>query len=320
MKPEQNREGEENDKPQGEMNQDEMVHEIEELEHGQQEVEAPQAAPSDEEKGCLHEPKLGEWPETTEEGSTSDHSTPSQQDNNHLSREEKRHWVLTSDWAEAQDEEDWSESGDDEMHQSCLRALDWSASQHGSLDNDNWMPPLAPADGETPGWFTDDKWFGKGQSFRGGPQLENDCWMTPFDELIQQTTPHFITASDASTAPSMNSPMGPAVCIWNAGNTTASEAGVCSSEGNGAEEIFTDGQQVFQAVPSETGQQLFTDGTQLYASVCVFVGPPDKAVDPTSATACDAALSASPCSIVSFMADLSDDEEPSSAPFCGAED
>jgi len=39
-------------------------------------------------------------------------------------------------------------------------------------------------------------------------------------------------------------------------------------------EIFTDGQKVFQSVPSATGQSLFTDGEQLYAAVCVMVSPP----------------------------------------------
>jgi len=188
----------------------------------------------------------------------------------------------------------------------------WSGTwkQGGELDSDNWMTPFAPADCKVPGWFSDDQWFGNGQCDSRG-QFENDgdstgwfseaawfneqgskdrwpekdCWMTPFDELIQWTAPHAIAASDASTRPSMNSPIGPAVCIWNAGSNAASEAGGDSSEGKGAAEIFTNGKQVFQPGPSASGQPLFTDDKQLYASVCVVVGPPDEAVDPTSVAA-----------------------------------
>jgi len=298
------------------------------------------AALTDDEQCHLRVPELGEWPETSDEGSMSDISSQPQQDDDHLSREQERHRVLTSDWAEAQDEEDWSESGHESMHPSCLRALDWSVSQPGAvkddiwsmpfannqtpnleggdrcsekrsrssrLDSDNWMTPFALAEGEVPGWFTDDKWFGKGQ--RGSQQLENDCWMTPFDELIGWTTPHVFTASDASTAPSIDSPIGSAVCIWKAGGKVGSEADGHISEGVGAEEIFTDGQQVFQPVRCATGQPLFTDGKQLYASVCVVVGPPAEEVYPTCDTAYDAGLSSSPCSTVSFMAECSDDDE-----------
>jgi len=347
IKPEQNKEGEENDKPQGEMNLEEMVGEKEELE--QQEMEMLQAAPADDEQCRLRVPELGEWPETTdEEGSMSGHSSQSQQEDDNLSREEERRRVLTGDWAEAQDDEDWSESGHEAMHHSYLHSLDsldrstsqpgalkdamwsmpiannqtptpqWNDSCSGSwLDSDNWMTPFATADGEMAGWFTDDKWFGKGQS--GSQQLESDCWMTPFDELIQRTTPHAVTASDDSTAPSMNSPIGSVVCIWKAGSNAASEAGGHSSEGVGAEGIFTDGQQVFQPVPSATGQPLFTDGKQLYASVCVVVGPPEEAVDPTLGKAYDAP-SSSPCSSSCFMADCSDEDEPSCADIGGARD
>jgi len=288
-KPEQNKEREENDKH-------ELVGEKEELEHGQQEVELLQATPADEEQCHLCERDLGEWPETTDdEGSMNDHSSKSQYDN-HLSREEERRRVLTSDWADAKDEEEWSEFGHEAMHPSCLQFINgWSGKrkQGSQLNIDDWMAPFAPADCKVPGWFTDDKWFGNGQCCNGG-QLEkdgeaewwaeNDCWMTPFDEIIQRTTSYAIAESDASTTPSMNSPMGPAVCIWNAGSSilnagssTASDAG-----GDSSGEIFTDGQQVFQSVPSPTGQPLFTDGKQLYASVCVVVGPSDEAVDPTS--------------------------------------
>jgi len=323
----------------------------EELEHGQWEVELLKAAPADKEQSHPFEPDLGEWPETTDdEDSTNDYSIQSQRDGNHLWREEERRKVLTRGWADAQDEEHWSESDYQARHHS-FHELHLSASQHGALEhdvglmpfaniqtptpqsfnsrsgkskqgsrlnNDQWMTPFALADGEMPGWFADDKWLGKRQRGSCGWQseddgdsadwsseakwfneqwsdsswVENDSWMVPFDELIQRTTPHAIVASDASTAPFMNSPLGPAVCIWNAGSSSSSdsEADGHSLEGNVAGEIFTDGQQVFQPVPSATGQPLFTDGRQLYASVCVVVGPPDEAVDPTSATACDATM------------------------------
>lgn len=307
--PEQNEEGEDN--------LEGLVGEKEEPEHVQKEMELLHATP---EKQCgLCEPDLAEWPETTDdEGSLNDHSSQLQQDDDHLSREEERRRVLTSDWSDAQDEEEWSESVYDAMHHSCLCELDWSSLQHGTSEHDtwsmpfandevppsqlinsssgkgkqhtdNWMTPFAPADRKVSGWFTDDqndgdlpgwlteaKWPWEQQS--KSHQGENDFWMTPFDELIQQAAPH---TSAASTAPSMNSPMGPAVCIWNAGGSAASDEGGDSSEGNGAAEIFTDGQQVFQPVPSATGQPLFTDGKQLYASVCVVVGPPDEGADPT---------------------------------------
>merc|ERR1719362_949194 len=267
MKPEQNNEGAENDKPLGDMNLKEMD-EKETLEHGQQNVE--------EEQRPFPEAELGEWPESTDEDSMNDHSSQWQKDDDNVFREEEWRKVLTSDWAEAQDE-DWSESVYDTMHHSCLRAVDGSASQHKALehdtwsmalagkqmpapqsidigsgkrkqgtrlDTDNWMTPFAPSDGDMPGWFTNDKWFGKGQRGSRGQHLEeNDCWMTPFDELIQQTTTHVITSSDASVEPSVSSPIGSAVCSWNAGSCPASEASGDSSEGNGAAEIFTDGQQ-----------------------------------------------------------------------------
>jgi len=156
---------------------------------------------------------------------------------------------------------------------------------------------------------------------------DNDCWMTPWHELFQRTTAQVIDASEGSVTPSKSSPIEPAVCIWNAGSHS-SEACGDSYKGNGAAEIFTDGQRVFQPVPSATGQPLFTDGKQIYASVCVVVGPPGEAVDPILATARGAAmcgpgaanLCSSLCSTISLMADWSDDDEPSCAAIGGAED
>jgi len=151
--------------------------------------------------------------------------------------------------------------------------------------------------------------------------------MTPFDELFQRTMPQVTDASEGSVTPSRSSPIEPAVCIWNAGSPASGACGD-SSEGNGAAEVFMDGQRVFQPVPSATGQPLFTDGKQLYASVCVVVGPPGEVVDPILATARGAAmygprasnLSSSLCSTISLMADWSNDDEPSCAAIDGVED
>ena len=117
-----------------------------------------------------------------------DHSSKSQYDN-HLSREEERRRVLTSDWADAKDEEEWSEFGHEAMHPSCLQFINgWSGKrkQGTRLDTDNWMTPFAPSGGEMAGWFTDDKWFGKGQS--GSQQLESDCCVTR-SNLLQFSFP-----------------------------------------------------------------------------------------------------------------------------------
>lgn len=65
-------------------------------------------------------------------------------------------------------------------------------------------------------------------------------------------------------------PNGPAVCIWN---TTSPSSATTRVDGN-PQDIFTNGSQVFQPVPSTSGQPLFTDGKQLYASVCVMLGAP----------------------------------------------
>jgi hypothetical protein len=287
--------------------------------HLEEQKEQLQAAPAVGEQGCVHDPGVGEWAGTTDVGCMNDHSSQSQLHDEHLSVDEELRRALLGEWPESSDEEDWSESGYEGMPfannlappPQSINSWSGKRKQVSQLDNDNWTTPFAPADGEMPGCFTDDEWFGKGQWSNHGQPLdddgnsagwfsekqwfhdqrskslgaESDCWMTPLDELIGRTTPQVIAASDASSAPS---PTGPAVCIWNAG--PASEAGGESSQANGAAEIFTDGQQVFQPVPSATGQPLFTDGKQLYASVCVVVVPPGEAVDPILATACRAAM------------------------------
>jgi len=364
-----------------------MVHRKSEVgKHVEEQEELLKAPAADEEHCCFLEPELGEWAETTDVGSMNEHSSQSQLDDDRLSRDEELRRVLIGDWADASDEEDGSESGYEGMHHSCRGAFDSPASQYGAvehdvwsipfandltstpqsikswprnrkqssrLDKDNLMTSFAPADGEMPGWFRGDTWFGQEQWGNHWQQLdddgssagwfsekrwfhdqkskcrraENDCWMTPFDELFQRTTPQVIDASEGHITPAVSSPTGPAVCIWNAGSP-ASEACGDGSEGNGVAEIFTDGQRVFQPVPSATGQPLFTDGRQLYASVCVVVCPPGEAVDPILATAHGAAmcgpraanLSSSLCSTVSLMADWSDDDEPSCAAVGGTED
>jgi len=365
---EQSNLGEENDAQFGVMKL-ELVSGQEQLEQGQQDVELLQAAQADEEQYHLCKAELDKCMESTDEGSMKDH----------IHRTTSRSSVLSNNWADAEDEEDegdFAETGVEAIHHSCLPALDWSASEHGTLvqdswsvpfsndevptgdsidgwsekqnqgaaSDDTWMTPFAQGDGEMPGWFADDKWFGQGQpgSREQQPQNSgdsagwfsdekwfneqqstspNDGWMTPFDELIQQATSHSLAASDADTAPSVGSPTGSAVCIWKADSHAASEVVGGPSEGNegnAAAEIFTDGEQVFWSVPSATGQALFTDGKQIYASVCVGVGPPCGADDPASPTSCGSPMcghgAANPpasthCSTVSFMADLSDDED-----------
>jgi len=346
----QNEEGKDNDETLGNGTPKELGSDQEQLELGQQDVKLSEAAQSDEEQYNIRKSDLDKWMDTTDEGSVGLREGAT-----------TRSSVLSNDWAEAEDDdEDSTETGVEFMHPSCIRALDCSASESdswseprtsnqpptpdsisgwsGKLDN-TWMTPFALADGEMPGWFTDDKWFGNGQRSSQDQQLHddgdsagwfsdqkwfnkqqsaplNDGWMTPFDELIQRTTSH-IAASDACIAPSVGSPTGSAVCIWKADSHAVSEAVGDQSEEKDATEIFTDGEQVFWSVPSATGQPLFTDGKQIYASVCVGVGPPCEKDDPTVPTACSGAkcrhgatnLASTPCATVSFMADLSDDDE-----------
>jgi len=116
------------------------------------------------------------------------------------------------------------------------------------------------------------------------PQV-NDDWMTPFSELFrgcQGGQPAVLPMPGQPMAAPPTQPLSPtgnsispAVCIWN---TTSSSAAKTRADGN-PQDVFTDGSQVFQRVPSTNGQPLFTDGKQLYASVCVMLGatPSSKA-------------------------------------------
>jgi hypothetical protein len=115
--------------------------------------------------------------------------------------------------------------------------------------------------------------------------------------------------------PTVN-PIGPAVCIWN---TTNSSAAKSRADGN-PQDIFTDGSQVFQSVPSTSGQPLFTDGNQLYASVCVMLGAlpsneagrapfPEASPEPSSTMDnCGTIEEHSVANLISFM-DTSDEED-----------
>jgi len=137
-----------------------------------------------------------------------------------------------------------------------------------------------------------------------------DGWMTPFSELLKgdasvnslprlQLAPFGPAGTESSQAelvlqtdgqprlppmspmpystarsiqpalPTVNSTR-PAVCIWK---TTSPPAAMTRIGGN-QQDVFTDGSQVFQPVPSTNGQKLFTDGKELYASAFVMFGTP----------------------------------------------
>jgi len=117
-----------------------------------------------------------------------------------------------------------------------------------------------------------------------------DNWLVPFENLMDDAVPLLPPVQQHPLPPAAGPLLAGAVCIWKApsdgcGNTGGlaghledEEVATLCGAGETAdnwrkEEIFTDGQKVFQSVPSATGQSLFTDGEQLYAAVCVIFPP-----------------------------------------------
>jgi len=240
---EQSKDGDDKDQARGAVNLGGVVGEKEELRHWQQQVELPRAASANDEHCHFRKfrkfrkqelGELGQRHKTTGEASMKGNFYQSLSGVGRLSTEEERRRVPTSDWADAEDEEGWSESGYEAVNHSCLHGLFSSTSQHGTLvedawmmpltsnqtktlksidgrlgkqeqdrhvDTDNWMAPFAPVDAEVGqrsrqndgsllGWLHEANWFNEQRS---KPHLaEGDCWMTPFDDLIQWTTPHAI--------------------------------------------------------------------------------------------------------------------------------
>jgi len=149
--------------------------------------------------------------------------------------------------------------------------------------NDDWMTPWIP--------------FPQLRLAPVGPAVEATPWTPlvfqtvdhqpllpqgqPLPSPMQPLLPPVVSPSSGQpmVAPSMKpvlpnvNPTGPAVCIWNTTSPSAATACVDGTQ----QDVFTDGSQVFQPVPSTNGQPLFTDGKQLYASVCVmYTAPPSS--------------------------------------------
>jgi len=143
-----------------------------------------------------------------------------------------------------EEEEDWSEPEPDGQ-QALREAPDcWSSTWEGS--------PSCPRP----------HWGGWSKSWGKAKQQDDDWWMTPFDDLIH----------GKSFQGPLPPPARPPVCIWS---------GPRKEQGEGGQEVFTDGMQLYRPVSSPTGQQLFTDGRQLFAAVCVAVPEPqDSAPSP----------------------------------------
>jgi len=208
---------------------------------------------------------LGEWPETETEDSCSDHDIDGTWDD---SSDDKVNQVPFKEHLNG-----WSTSGNLSSVESGRRCK--SAGQDGSAN--------------APGWFSDEKWYGRMRQPHPNGMDVPDEWMVPFDELTKRWSyvamPH---AHEVPFAPQVQQPwplpaagplLGGSVCIWNAGpDGCGHPGGSVGNDQDSGSEIFTDGQQVFQPVPSATGESLFTDGKQLYASVCVMFSPPSPAV------------------------------------------
>eukprot|EP00419_Tripos_fusus_P014180 CAMPEP_0172738512 /NCGR_PEP_ID=MMETSP1074-20121228/120359_1 /TAXON_ID=2916 /ORGANISM="Ceratium fusus, Strain PA161109" /LENGTH=555 /DNA_ID=CAMNT_0013568159 /DNA_START=135 /DNA_END=1802 /DNA_ORIENTATION=- len=312
-----------------------------------------EVAPGNDEQCHLRGPKLEEWPDMSEDGSMDEDYQDWARPDDDMMHQSCLHALNRSEPQYGTREHDtlWKFSTNDHIPNfKSIDSCSGDQNQHGQLDNDPWTTPFVPVNGESPGMLKDHACLGTGQCGSHRPQSAvgggawamhspdiadgwltqakwksswpgNDCWMTPFDELIQKTEPHDFAASDTGTAPPLTSPFGPAVCIWKAGKHTACEANDDTSQEKDGPEVFTDGQRVFQPVPSVTGRPLFTDGMQLFASVCVVFGPPGppsesaKSVLDMTCNTCKSApafarLSLPPGSIASFTADWSDIEEP----------
>jgi hypothetical protein len=243
----------------------------ERVELQQQPVEVCQAS---EDTWALHDDDrhhlLGEWPETEIEESCSGQDIDGIWD--HSSDGKGNHVLL-------------------EEHQQVLNG--WSTSANSSsVESGRWCTsPGRDGSANDPGWFSDEKWYGcMGQpdQHETDVQDDQDDWMLPFDELIKGVSffmPHAYEVplvppvQEALPLPAAGTLLAEPVCIWNARPDGCEHAGELAGHLlDGEKEIFTDGQQVFQPVPSATGESLFTDGKQLYAQVCVMFDSPSPAV------------------------------------------
>jgi len=211
---------------------------------------------------------LGEWPETESEENCSD--------------------LDIDGMCDTTSEDSGKQAPFDEHRQSLS---DWNnSSNSSSVQSRRWCKnPDQDDSAYALGWFSDQKWYGsRGQPHRDERDVQDE-WMVPFDELLKGPS-HVATVrahempllqpAQPSPAPAAGTPHGP-VYIWNARHDGSGTAGGAGHRQLG-EEMFTDGQQVFQPVPSPTGQSLFTDGQQLYAPVCVMLSPPSPAFVPDS--------------------------------------
>eukprot|EP00419_Tripos_fusus_P082666 CAMPEP_0172941708 /NCGR_PEP_ID=MMETSP1075-20121228/224678_1 /TAXON_ID=2916 /ORGANISM="Ceratium fusus, Strain PA161109" /LENGTH=461 /DNA_ID=CAMNT_0013803123 /DNA_START=59 /DNA_END=1444 /DNA_ORIENTATION=- len=214
-----------------------------------------------------------------------------------LGHEERRQ--MLGEWPETETEDirgdldndgmwdDWSDDDDDnvpfEKHRRDLLGLATGSSSN--VESGRCRKSSSQDDGAN-GWFSDQIFLGHKSSPDRSENDIQDEWMVPFDELIRGpkllAMPHghdvliIPSVQQISQLPAAGTSAGGPVCIWNARpDGCGNVGGLAGLSQDGGKDIFTDGQQIFQPVPSQTGQALFTDGKQLYASVCVVLSQPN---------------------------------------------
>lgn len=182
-------------------------------------------------------PEAQQWPENNNSKSTKRERSQwaDEQEQEDCPQEQCEAWLTAEGekWLQCNDVEDtsetdeqWTPTGTSSKHSG------WEGSSSGE-----------PSMCSQPHWKWQTVW--KQHDWKSMQPQQDDCWMTPFDDLIAGTC--------------FASPTSGAVCIAS-----------CSHSQDG-QELFTDGQQFYQPIESDDGQHLYTDGRQLYAPVCVVV-------------------------------------------------
>jgi len=226
-------------------------------------------------------------------------------DDGTLGEEELRQ--LLGEWPETESEEScseldiggmWEDSSDDgaplEQDRPRLDSCSTASGDASSAKRGRWCksPPQC-GNANAPSWSSDKKWYGRDKKWhsrssqpRRSKRDMQDDWMVPFEKLMKRpsclATPPAHEVPLVPPAEKHHSPLSAAnalpagaVCMWSAPSDGRGKSGGLTGHlQDWRKETFTDGQTVFQPVPSATGQPLFTDGSQLYAPVCVMLSPP----------------------------------------------
>jgi len=207
---------------------------------------------------------LGEWPETETEESCSDIDDGTWDDSSH---------------------DDDNRALLEDNRQGLVGCTTSSVnSTASSIESGRWCESPGE-DGTANCRFSDEMWNGRKSSSGRKEKSVQDMWMVPFDELIRappvgatphaQAVPCVHDVQQPLLPPGAGTGVGGPVCIWSAKSEVCEKAGVSAGTlQDGGKEVFTDGKQIFQPVPSATGRLLFTDGKQLYAPVYVGFSTP----------------------------------------------